>query len=48
MSISSGTTPNVPSDLEMMPHLLNFLEHNGSACPTTTRPLIAHTGVTTS
>ena len=29
--------PNVPSDLEMMPNLLNFIEQNGTCCPTTTR-----------
>src|SRR6476619_1341020 len=35
--------PNVPSDLEQMPHLLNFLEHNGTVFSNTHTPLIAHT-----
>jgi hypothetical protein len=35
--------PNVPSDLEQMPHLLNFLEHNGTVYSNTHTPLIAHT-----
>ena len=25
--------PNVPSDLELMPHLKGFLEQNGTLCP---------------
>ena len=29
--------PNVPSDLEQMPHLLNFIRDNGTLMPTTTR-----------
>ena len=35
--------PNVPSDLEQMPHLLNFLEQNGTVFSNTHTPLIAHT-----
>lgn len=35
--------PNVPSDLEQMPHLLNFLEHNGTVFSNTHTPMIAHT-----
>ena len=35
--------PNVPSDLEMMPHLLQFLEHNGTLASNNHTPLIAHT-----
>ena len=35
--------PNVPSDLEQMPHLLNFLESNGTVFSNTHTPLIAHT-----
>jgi hypothetical protein len=35
--------PNVPSDLEQMPHLLNFLEHNGALLTNHHTPLIAHT-----
>ncbi len=35
--------PNVPSDLEMMPHLLRFLEHNGTLASNNHTPLIAHT-----
>jgi hypothetical protein len=35
--------PNVPSDLEMMPHLLQFLEHNGTMASNNHTPLIAHT-----
>ncbi len=34
---------NVPSDLEQMPHLLNFLESNGTVFSNTHTPLIAHT-----
>jgi hypothetical protein len=35
--------PNVPSDLEQMPHLLNFLRHNGTLSSNEHTPLIAHT-----
>jgi hypothetical protein len=35
--------PNVPSDLEMMPNLLNFIEHNGTLLSNNHTPLIAHT-----
>ena len=35
--------PNVPSDLELMPHLLNFVEHNGALLSNDHTPLIAHT-----
>ena len=35
--------PNVPSDLEQMPHLLNFLEQNGVVMSKMHTPLIAHT-----
>ncbi|HKC77262.1 MAG TPA: hypothetical protein VKB70_02635, partial [Gaiellaceae bacterium] len=35
--------PNVPSDLEQMPHLLNFLEQNGTVFSNTHTPMIAHT-----
>ena len=35
--------PNVPSDLEQMPHLLNFLAGNGSLLSNEHTPLIAHT-----
>ncbi|MDQ1392548.1 MAG: hypothetical protein QOF30_1525 [Acidimicrobiaceae bacterium] len=35
--------PNVPSDLELMPHLLNFIEHNGTMLSNNHTPLIAHT-----
>src|SRR3954453_11959617 len=35
--------PNVPSDLEQMPHLLNFLKSNGTVFSNTHTPLIAHT-----
>ena len=35
--------PNVPSDLEQMPHLLNFLEHNGTVLSNLHTPMIAHT-----
>ena len=38
-------TPNVPSDLEQMPHLLNFLEKNGVVLANQHTPLIAHTAV---
>src|ERR1051326_2759984 len=36
--------PNVPSDLEQMPHLLNFLTANGTLLTQQHTPLIAHTG----
>ncbi|WP_052889938.1 hypothetical protein [Thermogemmatispora carboxidivorans] len=36
--------PNVPSDLEQMPHLLNFIESNGVMLSNNHTPLIAHTG----
>jgi hypothetical protein len=35
--------PNVPSDLEMMPSLLNFFEDNGTFLSNNHTPLIAHT-----
>ncbi len=35
--------PNVPSDLEQMPHLLNFLKENGTVFSNSHTPLIAHT-----
>ena len=35
--------PNVPSDLEQMPHLLNFIEGNGTMLSNNHTPLIAHT-----
>ena len=35
--------PNVPSDLEQMPHLLNFIENNGVLLTNHHTPLIAHT-----
>src|SRR6266480_6145891 len=35
--------PNVPSDLEQMPHLLNFIENNGTMLSNNDTPLIAHT-----
>src|SRR2546430_16885923 len=35
--------PNVPSDLEQMPHLLNFIENNGALLTNHHTPLIAHT-----
>src|ERR1700730_9492402 len=35
--------PNVPSDLELMPHLLNFIENNGTMLSNNHTPLIAHT-----
>ena len=37
--------PNVPSDLQMMPHLLHFLEQNGTFASNNHTPLIAHTAV---
>ncbi|HET7377907.1 MAG TPA: hypothetical protein VFK30_14440, partial [Anaerolineae bacterium] len=35
--------PNVPSDLEQMPHLLNFIEQNGVLLTNHHTPLISHT-----
>ncbi|MFL5914401.1 MAG: hypothetical protein ACJ752_02010 [Gaiellaceae bacterium] len=35
--------PNVPSDLEQMPNLLNFLQSNGTVFSNTHTPMIAHT-----
>ncbi len=35
--------PNVPSDLEQMPNLLNFLKDNGTVLANNHTPLIAHT-----
>ncbi|TMD71333.1 MAG: hypothetical protein E6I81_10820 [Chloroflexi bacterium] len=35
--------PNVPSDLEQMPHLLNFLQSNGTLLTNEHTPLISHT-----
>src|SRR6266436_204949 len=35
--------PNVPSDLEQMPHLLNFLIDNGTVSGNHFTPLISHT-----
>src|SRR5690349_21609975 len=35
--------PNIPSDLEQMPHLLNFIENNGSLLTDHHTPLISHT-----
>ena len=40
----SRDNPNVPSDLEQMPHLLNFLAGNGALDTNHHTPLIAHTG----
>src|SRR6516164_7447123 len=37
--------PNVPSDLEQMPNLLNFLEDNGTIFTNHHTPLISHTAV---
>src|SRR6266496_3423996 len=36
--------PNVPSDLEQMPHLLNFLTSGGTLLTQQHTPLISHTG----
>ena len=36
--------PNVPSDLEQMPHLLNFITNNGVMLTNHHTPLISHTG----
>jgi hypothetical protein len=35
--------PNVPSDLELMPNLLSFIEQNGTMLSNNHTPLIAHT-----
>jgi hypothetical protein len=35
--------PNVPSDLELMPHLKQFLEDNGTLMSNMHTPLVAHT-----
>lgn len=42
--------PNVPSDLEQMPHLLNFIRNNGALDPNHHTVLISHTanGILTS
>jgi hypothetical protein len=37
--------PNVPSDLEQMPNLLNFLQGNGAFLTNHWTPLISHTSV---
>ena len=37
--------PNVPSDLEQMPHLLNFIKNNGTLITHQHTPLISHTSV---
>jgi hypothetical protein len=37
--------PNVPSDLEQMPNLLNFLEDKGTLFTDHHTPLISHTAV---
>ncbi|HEY6278605.1 MAG TPA: hypothetical protein VIX86_20015 [Streptosporangiaceae bacterium] len=37
--------PNVPSDLELMPHLLHFIQGNGTLLSNNHTPLIAHTAV---
>jgi len=37
--------PNVPSDLEQMPHLMNFLKGNGTLMTNSHTPLISHTSV---
>jgi len=39
----SRDNQNVPSDLEQMPHLLNFLESNGTVLTNEHTPLISHT-----
>ncbi len=39
----SRDNPNVPSDLEQMPHLLQFMERNGTLLTQQHTPLIAHT-----
>ena len=37
--------PNVPSDLEQIPNLLNFLENDGTLFTNHHTPLISHTSV---
>ncbi|MGC2202498.1 MAG: hypothetical protein WA633_20470 [Stellaceae bacterium] len=37
--------PNVPSDLEQMPNLLNFIENDGTLFTNYHTPLISHTAV---
>src|SRR5262249_57792545 len=37
--------PNVPSDLQLMPNLLNFFTSNGTFLSNNHTPLIAHTAV---
>ncbi len=37
--------PNVPSDLDQMPNLLNFLEDSGTLFTNHHTPLISHTSV---
>ena len=39
----SRDNPNVPSDLEQMPHLLNFIKGQGTLLTNEHTPLIAHT-----
>jgi hypothetical protein len=39
----SRTNPNVPSDLEQMPSLLNFIQSNGTMISHNYTPLISHT-----
>jgi hypothetical protein len=39
----SRDNPNVPSDLEQMPHLLNFLKQYGTVLSNSHTPMIAHT-----
>jgi hypothetical protein len=39
----SRDNPNVPSDLEQMPHLMHFLTRNGTVFSNTHTPMIAHT-----
>jgi hypothetical protein len=39
----SRDNPNVQSDLEQMPHLLSFLESNGTVFSNSHTPMIAHT-----
>src|SRR5215472_17559913 len=37
--------PNVPSDLQLMPSLLQFIQNNGTMLSNNHTPLIAHTAV---
>ncbi|MDR2986945.1 MAG: hypothetical protein LBV34_19115 [Nocardiopsaceae bacterium] len=37
--------PNIPSDLQMMPNLLQFIQNNGTWMSNNHTPLISHTGV---